>query len=81
VHSVDQVDRVDQLVDFELQQLTHWWDVVDQLVDELHGEGMRLQEQLEEQDHRREVLEGLLQGFGTLGEEGNSSKGNMTTAR
>jgi hypothetical protein len=73
------VKSVDQL-NFELQQLTHWWSVVDQLVDELHGEGMRLQEQLEEQAHRRELLEGLLKGLGDLG-EGRNSKSNTTTAR
>ena len=70
---------VDQ-VDFELQQLTHWWSTVDQLVEELHMEGMGMQEKLEELGQRQHLLQGLLEGLGSLG-GAEKSPCNMTAAR
>lgn len=70
---------VDQ-IDYELQQLTYWWSIVDQVVEELHGEGMHLQEKLEELGQRQQTLENLLHGLGSLGVV-DRTKGNMTAAR
>ena len=53
-------------VDYELQQLTYWWSIVDQVVDQLQLEGMRLQEQLEKWGRHKLLLEGLVQGPGIL---------------
>jgi hypothetical protein len=48
--------------DYELQQLTYWWSTVDQVVDQLQLEGMRLQEQLEKLGRHKKLLEGMLLG-------------------
>ena len=62
---------VDQ-VDFgQLQRLTHWWSIVDQSVEELHMEGMEMQEKLEELGQRQQLLQGLLEGLSQLGDEHN----------
>ena len=51
-------------VDYELQQLTHWWSIVDQVVDQLQLDGMRLQEQLEKWGRQKGLLEGLVRRQG-----------------
>ena len=56
---------IDQ-ADYELQQLTYWWLVVDQVVDQLHGEGMKLQEQLEKLVQQQQKLEQMLHGMDQL---------------
>jgi hypothetical protein len=70
---------IDQ-TDCEVQQLSYWWLVVDQVVDQLHGEGMRLQEQLEQLGARQQNLEQLLHGMDQL-RQGDQNNYNMRVAR
>ena len=56
---------IDQ-ADYELQQLTYWWLVVDQVVDQMHGEGIGLQEQLEQLGQQQQKLQQMLHGMDQL---------------